>query len=134
MDKLDSSRIRRQLADEKYRISALIIFRACPRCGGDVDATYSEDPYCVQCAYRPELAYPGPSVLPFGYGEPEAGSDIGELDVSEIHEPNGAGRADEAVDCPRCGSTEPLRLDKVRSSYNTCYRCLHCSHIFSPAV
>ena len=32
-----------------------IQFKACPRCGGDIDATYRDDIYCVQCAYRPTI-------------------------------------------------------------------------------
>ena len=29
-----------------------IHFRACPRCGGDVDAAFRDDVRCVQCGHR----------------------------------------------------------------------------------
>ena len=41
----------------------MILFKACPRCGGDVDVTYYADSFCFQCAYRPTVVYPGPRVV-----------------------------------------------------------------------
>lgn len=31
----------------------MILFKSCDRCGGDVDATFESDVYCVQCGHRP---------------------------------------------------------------------------------
>ena len=62
------------------------MFKQCPRCGGDVDASFSEDVRCVQCGDRPQVVYPGPIVLGEGgqrVGEEQDGSDawasIGEV-------------------------------------------------------
>ena len=89
----------------------MIIFKGCPRCGGDV-ASPLDEPYCIQCGHRP-----GISELPF-LGEPS--SPVGAVT-------RGAG-------CPKCGRELRVRLDKLRPSDNTCYRCRLCGHIFSPAA
>ena len=34
--------------------------------------------------------------------------------------------------CPRCGAEQPIRLERVEPTANTCYRCRSCGHIFSP--
>ena len=41
----------------------MILFKRCPRCGGDVDAAAHDDARCVQCAHRPAVAFPGPVVV-----------------------------------------------------------------------
>ncbi len=87
----------------------MILFKQCPRCGGDVDVTYHDDPYCVQCSHRPTLAYPGPKVV----------------DTTAPPAPS--------AQCPRCGRLDLLELEKLRDLDNTCYRCRKCGHIFSPA-
>ena len=94
------------------------MFKQCPRCGGDVDASFSEDVHCVQCGDRPEVVYPGPVIVGAGGGRP------GEEPVV-----NAGGLAGV---CPRCGTGESLVLEKVRPDYNTCYRCRRCSHVYSP--
>ena len=33
----------------------MILFKSCARCGGDVDATFESDVYCVQCGHRPTV-------------------------------------------------------------------------------
>lgn len=96
----------------------MILFKSCPRCGGDVDATYVEEARCVQCAYRPRLVFPGPRVV----REPRASEEA-------EGEDNVQGRAPV---CPRCGVRETLALEKMAPEYNTCYRCRRCGHIFSP--
>jgi len=110
----------------------VILFKKCPRCGGDVDTTYQEDIYCVQCAHR----------LPVAELEPS-------LYIQSVNgvRPVESSNANRAIDgrlyprvvgvtlgqrCPKCGSSEAVRLDKLRSRDNTCYRCRSCGHIFSP--
>ena len=96
----------------------MILFKACPRCDGDIEATYPEDVYCVQCGCRP----PGAS--------PKA--DVGSLrsvDGAAGHEGHPLRSA-----CPNCDGEEAVRLDRVRTGYNTCYRCRRCGHIFSPSA
>ena len=94
----------------------MILFKRCPRCGGDVDAADHDDPYCVQCAYRPTLVYPGPRVVARRACAPVDGRAPTEGDEM----------------CPKCGSRRMLPLDKLRPADNTCYRCRACGHIFSP--
>ena len=119
----------------------VILFKACPRCGGDIDATYLEDARCFQCSHRPDVAYPGPRVV-----EPKVSATVSE---PESHPEDGAGAPNKkdgaqaqgsptqraATDpCPRCDSPEPIRLDKLRERDNTCFRCRLCGHIFSPSL
>ena len=89
----------------------VILFKACPRCGGDVDTTHTEDIFCVQCAYRPQASDLGPREV----GQAPGGETVAAL-------------------CPRCASPEPTPLDKMRRQDNTCYRCRRCGHIFSPVI
>ena len=119
----------------------MILFKACPRCGGDLDATYPDEVFCVQCAHRPEAALPQRRVTlrqPAVTGAPPAV--LG-------HGPSPGGRRarpaevyptvpDQATadPCPRCGSSENIRLDRLRQRDNTCYRCRTCGHIFSPGA
>ena len=103
----------------------MILFKTCPRCGGDVDATYEEDVRCIQCAYRPAVALPSARVMTAGGVDrqrPPAGSKVG------------TARTGTGVLCARCASTFLMALDKVRGSDHTCYRCQACGHIFSPRL
>ena len=111
----------------------MILFKACPRCGGDVDSSYHEDIYCVQCAYRPKVVYPGPRVI----------DDLMNDDarVARRAGPQASRRPDRVVDvgaaheipmCPKCGSQQPIQLEKLRPEDNVCYRCRSCGHIFNP--
>ena len=107
----------------------MILFKACPRCGGDVDATYHDDARCVQCAYRPTVVFPGPRVIEAFRGS--AGSD----QASEgAREREGERRLDANDMCPKCGSERLVKLDRLRPGDNFCYRCLTCGHIFSPCT
>ena len=112
----------------------MILFKACPRCGGDVDATYVDDVRCVQCSHRPDVTYPGPRIIQKAGGEAPN-------DQAEVPSAAAAARADGALasrgdesPCPRCGSAELVRLDKLRERDNSCYRCRACGHIFSPSA
>ena len=87
----------------------MILFKACPRCGGDVDTSHADDVRCIQCAHRPD---------PAGLAEPHDG-------------PAGRGAVSP---CPRCESTRLVPLDRLRASDNHCYRCRPCGHVFSPAL
>ena len=89
----------------------MILFKACPRCGGDVDTSYAEDVYCIQCAYRPTLAA----------SEPRLANKVSQASVTDV---DGF--------CPRCDSSEVIALEKLRVRDNICYRCRLCGHIFSP--
>ena len=111
----------------------MILFKACPRCGGDVDTRYHKDIYCVQCAYRPRVVYPGPRIIDECINDkthtsqsagPEASSRPERaIDIGTAHDP---------IVCPKCGSQRAISLDKLRPEDNTCYRCWSCGHIFSP--
>ena len=92
----------------------MILFKACPRCGGDVDTTYNDDIYCVQCAYRPAVVFPGPRILEARrehgtapLGDPASGRQPGHGEVADSIE-------EEAL-CPKCGSQQLVRLDKLDS-------------------
>ena len=117
--------------------AAVILFKACPRCGGDIDATYPDDSYCIQCSHRPQVANKGPKPVPKIYNSP------GSQAVAPGPEGPGvrpkretAAAAAPAITspCPRCASTDLIGLDKLRRQDNTCYRCRGCGHIFSPAT
>ena len=84
----------------------MILFKSCARCGGDVDATFESDVYCVQCGHRP-------AVPPLAAGRPAE-----------------AGRP--TVWCPACRSGRTVRLDRLHDADHTCYRCRICGHVFSP--
>ena len=89
----------------------MILFKACPRCGGDVDATDKTDIFCVQCAHRP-------AVVSLQVGAQDGGGFVGVTGLEAL--------------CPRCDSDETIALEKLRARDNTCYRCRKCGHIFSP--
>ena len=55
------------------------MYKQCPRCGGDVDASFSEDVRCVQCGDRPKVVYPGPIVLGEGGRRADGGPDAAAL-------------------------------------------------------
>ena len=119
----------------------MILFKACPRCGGDVDATYPEDTYCIQCSHRPQVAYPGPRVVQTEsdraaspHGGPGSSVARGRADGKPAPEPSRLAVQASTSTCPRCGSTELIRLDRLREEDNICYRCRPCGHIFSPAT
>ena len=107
----------------------MILFKQCPRCGGDVDATHHDDVRCLQCAYRPAIAFPGPRIVEpphLGSREPFDGA-LDRLEgVATYHQGDG-----ESV-CPKCGSDKTIQLDKLRPHDNSCFRCRSCGHIFSP--
>ena len=118
----------------------MILFKACPRCGGDVDTTYPDDALCVQCGHRPDVVYPGPRINEAGLKDKApAGQAVGHRETL-THTPAGAAeqlpeRTDlpAASQCPRCGVLETVVLEKLRAEDNTCHRCRRCGHIFSPA-
>ena len=85
---------------------SVILFKSCARCGGDVDATFESDVYCVQCGHRP--AVPPLAHLPAPWApRPSAW-------------------------CPGCRSDRTVRLDRLHEADHACYRCRICGHIFSP--
>lgn len=117
----------------------MILFKACPRCGGDIDTIRPEDVYCVQCSYRPAVVYPKPRIVQEAPRQSSPPPTV--LDPSAILHGSGEGHTGERAGdagaagstlCPRCGSVELIRLDKLRQRDNTCYRCRLCGHIFSP--
>ena len=89
----------------------MILFKACPRCGGDVDTSQADDIRCFQCAHRP------------GIDALEALMRTDEPADSSLH-----------CTCPRCESTALVLLDRLRDEDNYCYRCRPCGHVFSPAA
>ena len=111
----------------------MILFKACPRCLGDVDITYSDDPYCVQCAHRPTVVYPGPRIVQressgmLGASVPDETQPVGDPGNS-----NAASYSTARVICPKCGSELATQLDKLRPEDHTCFRCRRCGHVFSP--
>ena len=117
----------------------MILFKSCARCGGDLDATYKDDVYCIQCSHRPQVIFAGPHAahgLASASGSVVAPASVGgaphdsETGTKEEGTPASAGTSS----CPRCGSTERVRLDRLREADNYCYRCRRCGHVFSPAV
>ena len=113
--------------------SQVILFKACPRCAGDVDATYHDDVHCVQCAYRPTVVFPGPRIV-----EEQHGNTAVPVHRDDHQNAEGPGSWKEAVHgdtkamCPKCGSEHVVQLDRLRPQDNVCYRCRSCGHIFSP--
>ena len=89
----------------------MILFKACPRCGGDVDISREDDARCFQCAHRPDAGTLTALMRPAGPFD------------SSLH-----------ATCPRCASTELVMLDRLRDEDNYCYRCRPCGHVFSPAA
>ena len=111
----------------------MILFKACPRCRGDVDVTYSDDPYCVQCAYRPTVVFPGPRIVqPEAFGRLGAPADDETKATGEVGDLDRTRYTTAKVICPKCGSELATPLDKLRPGDNTCFRCRRCGHIFSP--
>ena len=119
----------------------MIVFKACGRCGGDIDATYADDVRCVQCAHRPDVVYPGPRVAQSGPGATSSPMQVFRTESENRKPERGAATelGGEALvpaegRCPRCDSAQLVRLDKLRKRDNTCYRCGLCGHIFSPVA
>ncbi len=100
----------------------MILFKTCPRCGGDVDATYDDDVYCVQCAYRPQVPVPDRRAVEAALGV-RLGAAASATDSPE---------AGPSLQCAKCSSQLVVALDKVRVEDHACYRCRACGHIFSP--
>ena len=118
----------------------MILFKACPRCGGDVDSTEPDDAHCIQCSHRLPTAFPRPRMIQEAAAvpDPPAPADDSSLAVdtsqdSIVNEPAAGPLGTDHLSCPRCESVELVRLDKVRTHDNICYRCRPCGHIFSPA-
>ena len=101
----------------------MILFKACPRCGGDVNAAYPDDVHCVQCAHRPADVFSDRRI--------ENNRD-GTLTTRRQAISPEVNNMDALVNCPRCGSEEIVKLEKVRRQDNNCYRCRMCGHIYSP--
>ena len=96
----------------------MILFKACPRCGGDVDTTYGDDVHCVQCGNRPAVVFPGPRILT---DSERLKGNLADSDVDSS-----------GIICPSCGTISVVELQKLRPGDHTCYRCRRCGHIFSP--
>ena len=113
---------------ERECSTLVILFKSCVRCGGDVDATYAEDVYCIQCAHRPANADALAAMASVGItGGLEMGFAASSPDSDDTR-PSAL-----AVNtCPRCKSKDLVLLDRLRRGDNVCYRCRPCGHIFSP--
>jgi predicted RNA-binding Zn-ribbon protein involved in translation (DUF1610 family) len=112
----------------------MILFKACPRCGGDIDTTYGDDVHCIQYAHRPAVVCPGPRLAEPQRDRAEKWTDTpaGWRGSKEaVARPPTSARAEWTI-CPKCGSAGTMELDKLRFQDNTCYRCRSCDHIFSP--
>ena len=96
----------------------MILFKACPRCGGDIDITYADDVHCVQCGHRPEAVYPRHRATE------HSTRDDGALTL-------GFAADRSSTECRRCAAVDLVRLEQLRTTDNTCHRC---DHIFSPAT
>ena len=116
----------------------MILFKSCPRCGGDVDATFQDDVFCIQCSYRPDVVFSGPHIVEdpqaptsSGFGLEALGKVTAEQSAEDDAVP--AQRPPTTIwPCPYCSGTEPAPLDKLRDEDNFCYRCGVCGHIYSP--
>ena len=108
----------------------MILFKACTRCGGDIDISYEDDIYCVQCGYRPASDLPHPLAVP--RPADESASPIAE--VPRTVRRKVAVGVDSEVSCAKCGFEQAVQLDKLRPRDNACYRCRLCGHIFSPGA
>ena len=112
----------------------MILLKACPRCGGDVDATWSDDVYCIQCSHRPVAPFLAPRFVDDGPGLPSAAEDSPSR-AATVSLSTARPAAPKLEDtCPRCKSVNLVRLDKLREHDNACYRCRSCGHIFSPGL
>lgn len=107
----------------------MILFKQCPRCGGDVDASYHDDVRCVQCAYRPAVAFPGPRIVE---STPTVSRDPFDSALDRLEGVAMYRQGDGGGVCPKCGSDKTVQLDKLRPFDNICFRCRSCGHIFSP--
>ena len=113
----------------------MILFKACPRCGGDVDTTYRDDVYCVQCAYRPTVVFSGPVFAEGWRGKAASAAPPSVRRAKqESGHPMSLSLLNTKVRCPKCDSAKVVVLDRLRPQNNVCYRCLPCGHIFSPVA
>ena len=117
----------------------MILFRSCPRCGGDIDTTSADDVYCVQCAHRMESSFRGQLVVEqapdggSGVPSPAGSADLEDPVAVEARRSRPRVEGRPAIPrCPRCGSGDVVRLEKIDPKYNTCLRCRLCGHVFSP--
>ena len=120
----------------------MAILRGCARCGGDILTGDAKNVRCLQCGYRPEV----PVAALRRRGRWAAQSRVPRpVDVEEILAAFDAvdEQSDDAEDgddgdagarCPRCDDDETIALEKLRTHFNTCFRCRLCGHIFSPAA
>ncbi len=128
-----------------------IHLRACPRCGGDIDAALRDDVRCVQCGHRiyePAVGLrdrdrPRGRVSVLGGSAPcrpqvTEGYTLTHFDTHRYIEPklDLPGRRPDpdaaASPCPRCRSVDLIPLDRLSPDHNLCLRCRLCGHIFSP--
>ncbi len=110
----------------------MILFKGCPRCGGDIDITFREDAFCIQCGYRlpkETTASNNDSSNPSFRKQPTIYRPVKVMaNDQEIL------RGNTKILCPRCDSDDMTELGKLRTRDHTCYRCRRCGHIFSPRV
>ncbi len=93
-----------------------------------MDATYSEDVYCIQCAHRPA---DGEALAAMASVQGSGGLEMGFI-PSPLESAAGTPSMLAANTCPRCKSKDLVQLDRLRRGDNVCYRCRPCGHIFSP--
>ena len=123
-----------------------IHLRACPRCGGDIDAAFRDDIRCVQCGHRiyepavglrdrgscHDRLYVLGGSAPRGPQAIECRT-LTHFDAHKYMEPNRDPDPDAASSpCPRCRSVDLVALDRLSPDHNLCLRCRLCGHIFSP--
>ena len=123
-----------------------IHLRACPRCGGDIDAAFRDDIRCVQCGHRiyepvvglRDRGSPRDRLYVLGWNDPRGPQamecpKMSQNDAHEYIEPSLEPDPDAAASpCPRCRSVDLVALDRLSPDHNLCLRCRLCGHIFSP--
>ena len=115
-----------------------IHLRACPRCGGDVDAALRDDVRCVQCGHR--IYEPAAGLRDRGRPQAIDGYTLTHFDTHTYIDPDLdlSGRRPDvdtpASPCPRCRSVDLVPLDRLSPDHNLCVRCRLCGHIFSPSA
>ena len=82
----------------------MILFKSCPRCGGDVDTTYDDDIYCFQCGHRPAVQQLGSRMSASEVEAPEPGT-------SSAVKDDVGGYVDRPLTaCPRCDAGDAVEL------------------------
>ena len=115
-----------------------IHLRACPRCGGDVDAASRDDVRCIQCGHR--ICEPAVGLRDGGRPRAMECPNLSHFDAHKYMEPDldlpgQRPDLDEAASpCPRCRSVDLVPLDRLDPGHNLCIRCRLCGHIFSPSA